>query len=41
MSEVMDDEPRFRALFLDAYPALRRYARYRGLSEPDSDDQRI
>lgn len=34
----MDAEPRFRALFTDAYPALRRYARYRGLFGPDADD---
>lgn len=34
----MDAEPRFRALFQDAYPALRRYARHRGLSGPDADD---
>jgi len=34
----MDAELRFRALFLDAYPALRRYARHRGLLGPDADD---
>jgi RNA polymerase sigma factor (sigma-70 family) len=37
----MDAELRFRALFLDAYPALHRYARYRGLNGlngPDADD---
>src|SRR4029077_20093450 len=38
MSPVMDAEPRFRALFTDAYPVLRRYARYRGLLGPDADD---
>lgn len=34
----MDAEARFRALFLDTYAALRRYARHRGLSPADSDD---
>lgn len=38
MFGVMDAESRFRALFLDAYPALRRYARHRGLSGADGDD---
>ena len=38
MSTVMDAESRFRALFINAYPALRRYARYRGLTGPDADD---
>jgi RNA polymerase sigma factor (sigma-70 family) len=34
----MDNEPRFRALFHTAYPALRGYARNRGLTGPDADD---
>ena len=34
----MDPEPRFRALFLRAYPALGRYAHYRGLSQSDAED---
>jgi RNA polymerase sigma-70 factor (ECF subfamily) len=34
----MDNEPRFRALFQDAYPALRGYARNRGLTGHDADD---
>lgn len=38
MFSLMDAERRFRALFLDAYPALRRYARHRGLTAPDADD---
>jgi RNA polymerase sigma-70 factor (ECF subfamily) len=34
----MEPEPRFRALFLRAYPALGRYAHYRGLSQSDAED---
>jgi RNA polymerase sigma-70 factor (ECF subfamily) len=34
----VDDERRFRALFAEAYPALRRYAHHRGLSPSDADD---
>jgi RNA polymerase sigma factor (sigma-70 family) len=34
----VDAESRFRALFNTAYPALRRYARHRGLTGADSDD---
>ena len=34
----MEPESRFRALFVGAYPALGRYARYRGLSKADADD---
>jgi len=34
----MNAEARFRALFNETYPALRRYAHYRGLSASDSDD---
>ncbi len=34
----MDAETRFRALFHDSYPALRGYARHRGLTGHDADD---
>ena len=34
----MDTEARFRKLFDEAYPALRRYAHHRGLSGADADD---
>jgi RNA polymerase sigma-70 factor (ECF subfamily) len=34
----MDAETRFNALFAVAYPALQRYARYRGLRGADADD---
>lgn len=34
----VDAETRFRELFSNAYPALRRYAHHRGLSGPDADD---
>jgi|SRR5580704_6523213 RNA polymerase sigma factor (sigma-70 family) len=34
----MDYEARFRAIFDVAYPALIRYALYRGLSRADADD---
>jgi RNA polymerase sigma-70 factor (ECF subfamily) len=34
----MNAETRFRALFDTAYPALRRYARARGLEAADADD---
>ncbi len=34
----MESESRFRALFLRAYPALGRYASYRGVSMTDVDD---
>jgi RNA polymerase sigma-70 factor (ECF subfamily) len=34
----VDDEQRFRALFAETYPALRRYAHHRGLSPADADD---
>ncbi len=34
----MDAASRFRALFDEAYPALRRYAHHRGLSWADADD---
>jgi RNA polymerase sigma-70 factor, ECF subfamily len=34
----VDAEARFRALFTDAFPALRRYAHHRGLSASDADD---
>jgi RNA polymerase sigma-70 factor, ECF subfamily len=34
----MDRVSRFRALFQEAYPALRRYALYRGLASADADD---
>jgi RNA polymerase sigma-70 factor (ECF subfamily) len=35
---VMDNTTRFRCLFEQAYPALRRYALHRGLTGPDVDD---
>src|SRR5580704_2886728 len=35
---MMNDEERFRAIFDVAYPALIRYALYRGLSRADADD---
>jgi RNA polymerase sigma factor (sigma-70 family) len=38
MKRAMDAEQRFRALFADAYPALRRYAHHRGLASADADD---
>jgi RNA polymerase sigma-70 factor, ECF subfamily len=34
----MDACERFRVLFQDAYPALQRYALYRGLTPQDADD---
>lgn len=34
----MDACERFRVLFQDAYPALQRYALYRGLTSEDADD---
>jgi RNA polymerase sigma-70 factor (ECF subfamily) len=34
----MDAEDRFRRLFATAYPALRRYALNRGISDGDADD---
>jgi RNA polymerase sigma factor (sigma-70 family) len=34
----MDPEARFRRLFADAYPSLRRYALNRGLQGADADD---
>lgn len=34
----MDAGSRYRALFDEAYPALRRYAHHRGLSSADADD---
>jgi len=34
----MNADARFRALFNEMYPALRRYAHHRGLSPSDSDD---
>ena len=34
----MDAYERFRVLFQDAYPALQRYALYRGLTPQDADD---
>ena len=34
----MDNPTRFRCLFEQAYPALRRYALHRGLTGPDADD---
>ena len=34
----MDSETRFRAIFEVAYPALGRYAIYRGLSRADAED---
>jgi RNA polymerase sigma factor (sigma-70 family) len=34
----VDAEARFRALFVETYAALRRYARHRGFSPTDSDD---
>lgn len=34
----MDAETRFATLFAEAYPALQRYARYRGLRGADADD---
>ena len=34
----MDREPRFRATFVVAYPALGRYALNRGLSRADAED---
>lgn len=34
----MDRTASFRALFEEAYPALRRYAQYRGLGSADADD---
>ena len=35
---TMDAETRFATLFAEAYPALQRYARYRGLRGADADD---
>jgi len=35
---MMDTEPRFRALFELAYPALHRYAAHRGIGGADADD---
>lgn len=34
----MDRHARFCVLFRDAYPALHRYARHRGLSAEDAED---
>jgi len=34
----VEDEARFRALFEQAYPALRRYAHHRGLAAADAED---
>jgi RNA polymerase sigma factor (sigma-70 family) len=34
----MDAETRFATLFAEAYPALQRYARYRGLRGADAED---
>jgi RNA polymerase sigma-70 factor (ECF subfamily) len=34
----MDAETRFATLFAEVYPALQRYARYRGLRGADADD---
>lgn len=34
----MNADSRFRALFVEAYPALQRYAHHRGLSGADADD---
>lgn len=34
----MDAESRFRLLFREAYPALKRYVSYRGVSKADADD---
>jgi RNA polymerase sigma factor (sigma-70 family) len=35
---MMDAKERFRCLFDEAYPALRRYALHRGLTGADADD---
>lgn len=34
----MDAKSRFRLLFREAYPALKRYVSYRGVSKADADD---
>lgn len=34
----MDRETRFRVLFVESYPAVRRYAHHRGLSTSDAED---
>ena len=34
----MDAESRFRLVFQEAYPALKRYVSYRGVSKADADD---
>jgi RNA polymerase sigma factor (sigma-70 family) len=34
----MDDAARFRRLFEEAYPSLKRYGRHRGLSAGDAED---
>ncbi|HVF74055.1 MAG TPA: sigma-70 family RNA polymerase sigma factor [Acidimicrobiales bacterium] len=38
MMRAVKAEARFRALFVEAYPALQRYARHRGLTGADADD---
>lgn len=38
MNGAVDTEARFRKLFDEAYPAVRRYAHHRGLSGADADD---
>jgi RNA polymerase sigma-70 factor (ECF subfamily) len=35
---LVDAESRFRLLFREAYPALKRYVAYRGVSKADADD---
>ena len=34
----MEAEERFRQIFVEGYPVLQRYARHRGLAQPDADD---
>ncbi|MDQ3756404.1 MAG: sigma-70 family RNA polymerase sigma factor [Actinomycetota bacterium] len=38
MRRAMEPEERFRALFTEAYPVLRRYAYHRGVTASDADD---
>jgi RNA polymerase sigma factor (sigma-70 family) len=38
MMRSVNAEARFRAMFVEAYPALQRYAHHRGLTGADADD---
>jgi RNA polymerase sigma-70 factor (ECF subfamily) len=38
MMPMVNADDRFRALFVEAYPALQRYAHHRGLAGADADD---